>query len=224
MSETTVIAVTRQNLQPVCITELNRYGISVLICEEIALLPSMVEGLVDMVIVDHEAASDDDIGIITSACSERMIPVIDLVSLPGLEFYSSTPVSSDFLVVPATSLELLTRINRLLNASRNDDQRRILRIGKLTVDFERYEVSVKGEPSLLTYKEYQLLVVLASNPGIVFSRENLLTRVWGYDYFGGTRTVDVHVRRLRSKLGEEVQSYIETVWNVGYRFRDHIGT
>ena len=224
MSETTVIAVTRQNLQPVCITELNRYGISVLICEEIALLPSMVEGLVDMVIVDHEAASDDDIGIITSVCSERMIPVIDLVSLPGLEFYSSTPVSSDFLVVPATSLELLTRINRLLNASRNDDQRRILRIGKLTVDFERYEVSVKGEPSLLTYKEYQLLVVLASNPGIVFSRENLLTRVWGYDYFGGTRTVDVHVRRLRSKLGEEVQSYIETVWNVGYRFRDHIGT
>ena len=187
-------------------------------------MPSMVEGLVDMVIVDHEAASDDDIGIITSACSERMIPVIDLVSLPGLEFYSSTPVSSDFLVVPATSLELLTRINRLLNASRNDDQRRILRIGKLTVDFERYEVSVKGEPSLLTYKEYQLLVVLASNPGIVFSRENLLTRVWGYDYFGGTRTVDVHVRRLRSKLGEEVQSYIETVWNVGYRFRDHIGT
>ena len=224
MSETTVIAVTRQNLQPVCITELNRYGISVLLCEEIALLPSMVEGLVDMVIVDHEAALDDDIGIITSLCSERMIPVIDLVSLPGLEFYSSTPVSSDFLVVPATSLELLTRINRLLNASRNDDQRRILRIGKLTVDFERYEVSVKGEPSLLTYKEYQLLVVLASNPGIVFSRENLLTRVWGYDYFGGTRTVDVHVRRLRSKLGEEVQSYIETVWNVGYRFRDHIGT
>ena len=80
MSETTVIAVTRQNLQPVCITELNRYGISVLICEEIALLPSMVEGLVDMVIVDHEAASDDDIGIITSACSQRMIPVIDIVS------------------------------------------------------------------------------------------------------------------------------------------------
>tara|TARA_B100001123_G_C14956047_1_gene885703 strand:- start:164 stop:838 length:675 start_codon:yes stop_codon:yes gene_type:complete len=224
MSETTVIAVTRQNLQPVCITELNRYGISVLLCEEIALLPSMIEGLVDMVIVDHEAALDDDIGIITSLCSERMIPVIDLVSLPGLEFYSSTPVSSDFLVVPATSLELLTRINRLLNASRNDGHRRILRIGNLTVDFERYEVSVKGEPSLLTYKEYQLLVVLASNPGIVFSRENLLTRVWGYDYFGGTRTVDVHVRRLRSKLGEEVQSYIETVWNVGYRFRDHIGT
>lgn len=224
MSETTVIAVTRQNLQPVCVTELNRYGISVLICEEIALLPSMVEGLVDMVVVDHEAASDDDIGIITSVCSERMIPVIDLVSLSGLEFYSSTPISSDFLVVPSTALELLTRINRVLNSSRSDDQRRILRIGNLTVDFERYEVAVKGEPSLLTYKEYQLLVVLASNPGIVFTRENLLTRVWGYDYFGGTRTVDVHVRRLRSKLGEEVQSYIETVWNVGYRFRDHIGT
>ena len=153
-----------------------------------------------------------------------MIPVIDLVSLSGLEFYSSTPISSDFLVVPSTALELLTRINRVLNSSRSDDQRRILRIGNLTVDFERYEVAVKGEPSLLTYKEYQLLVVLASNPGIVFTRENLLTRVWGYDYFGGTRTVDVHVRRLRSKLGEEVQSYIETVWNVGYRFRDHIGT
>ena len=123
-------------------------------------------------------------------------------------------------MAPSTALELSTRIARVLNASPSEDQRRVLRIGNLEVDFDRYQFSVKGQPALLTYKEYQLLVVLASNPGIVFTRENLLTRVWGYDYFGGTRTVDVHVRRLRSKLGEDVQSYIETVWNVGYRFRD----
>ena len=220
MSETTVIVVTQQRPQPMCVSELSRFEIAVLICEDSSLFVSMVEGLIDIVVVDRQFASDDDVNIIMGICSERMIPVIDMVSSSGLEFYSPTSGSSDFLVAPSTALELSTRIARVLNASPSEDQRRVLRIGNLEVDFDRYQVSVKGEPALLTYKEYQLLVVLASNPGIVFTRENLLTRVWGYDYFGGTRTVDVHVRRLRSKLGEDVQSYIETVWNVGYRFRD----
>ena len=71
----------------------------------------------------------------------------------------------------------------------------------------------------LTFKQYQLLCLLASNPGRVFTREALLNQIWEYDYYGGTRTVDVHIRRLRSKIYDVEHRFIETVWNVGYRFR-----
>ena len=87
------------------------------------------------------------------------------------------------------------------------------------IDQTRYEVTVSGHRVLLTFKEYELLRLLAQNPGRVFSREELLSRVWGYEYFGGTRTVDVHVRRLRSKVQDANHTFIETVWNVGYRFK-----
>ncbi|MEK7777480.1 MAG: winged helix-turn-helix domain-containing protein, partial [Chloroflexota bacterium] len=87
-----------------------------------------------------------------------------------------------------------------------------------------YEVSNRGSRVLLTFKEYQLLCTLASNPGRVFTREQLLNQIWEYDYFGGTRTVDVHVRRLRSKIEDTGLTYIETVWNVGYRFRPQDAT
>ena len=220
MSDTTVIAVTTQQLQPKCVEDLPHYGVSVLVCGDMSLLPSMVDGVVDIVLLDRQFASDGDVERIVETCLGRMIPIIDLVPVTGLESYSPNSVNGDFVVVPSSALELITRINHILSADQSGDEGRVLRVGTLAVDFERYEVTVRGEPALLTYKEYQLLVVLASNPGIVFTRENLLTRVWGYDYFGGTRTVDVHVRRLRSKLGEDVQSYIETVWNVGYRLRD----
>ena len=86
------------------------------------------------------------------------------------------------------------------------------------IDTARCEVTVAGRPVLLTFKEYELLRFLASNPGRVFSRDSLLNRVWGYDYFGGDRTVDVHVRRLRSKIEPLGYSFIETVRNIGYRF------
>ena len=84
---------------------------------------------------------------------------------------------------------------------------------------DRYEVSSRGKRVLLTFKEYQLLVLLVTNPGKVYTREELLMDVWAYDYFGGTRTVDVHIRRLRSKIEDADHSFIETVRNVGYRFR-----
>jgi two-component system alkaline phosphatase synthesis response regulator PhoP len=89
----------------------------------------------------------------------------------------------------------------------------------MTIDLERYDVTVGGRRVSLTYKEFQLLVLLASNPGRVYSRENLLSQVWGYDYLGGTRTVDVHVRRLRSKIESPDRSFIETIYLVGYRFK-----
>ena len=86
------------------------------------------------------------------------------------------------------------------------------------LNLETYEAAVEGHPIDLTYMEYELLKFLASHPGRVFTRQVLLNRVWGYEYYGGARTVDVHVRRLRSKLGEENANLIQTVRSVGYKF------
>ena len=89
--------------------------------------------------------------------------------------------------------------------------------GPLLLDLETYEASVNAQPLDLTFMEYELLRFLAASPGRVFTREVLLSRVWGYEYYGGARTVDVHIRRLRAKLGEEHASLIHTVRSVGYR-------
>jgi DNA-binding response OmpR family regulator len=94
----------------------------------------------------------------------------------------------------------------------------LIRGGELTIDPDTYAAKLKGRPLDLTYKEFELLKFLAQHPGRVFTRDQLLREVWGYDYFGGTRTVDVHVRRLRAKLGAEYESMIGTVRQVGYKF------
>ena len=93
-----------------------------------------------------------------------------------------------------------------------------IRSGEVVIDEDSYTAKVKGRALDLTFKEFELLKYLAQHPGRVFSRSQLLQEIWGYDYFGGTRTVDVHIRRLRSKLGPEFESIIDTVRNVGYRF------
>ena len=99
-----------------------------------------------------------------------------------------------------------------------DDSPMEIRNGDLSVDEATYSAKLKGRVLDLTFKEFELLKYLAQHPGRVFTRAQLLQEVWGYDYFGGTRTVDVHVRRLRAKLGPEHESLIGTVRNVGYRF------
>jgi len=93
----------------------------------------------------------------------------------------------------------------------------VIKVGELTVNPDNYQTYVRGRPLDLTYKEFELLKFLAQRPGRVCGRDLLLREVWGYDYYGGTRTVDVHVRRLRAKLGAEHEALIETIRNVGYR-------
>jgi DNA-binding response OmpR family regulator len=93
-----------------------------------------------------------------------------------------------------------------------------IRSGDVTIDEATYTARLKGNVLDLTFKEFELLKYLAQHPGRVFTRAQLLQEIWGYDYFGGTRTVDVHIRRLRSKLGPEFEAIIGTVRNVGYRF------
>ena len=99
-----------------------------------------------------------------------------------------------------------------------DPEAHVIRSGEVIVDDATYTAKIGKRPLDLTFKEFELLKFLAQHPGRVFSRQQLLQEVWGYDYFGGTRTVDVHVRRLRAKLGPENETLIGTVRNVGYRF------
>ena len=123
----------------------------------------------------------------------------------------------DFCTLTASSAELITRIRRLMKT--NPETGDIIRRGDLSIDIETCEVSLGGQLIELTFKEYELLKFLATNPGRVHSRDVLLDRVWGYDYYGGDRTVDVHIRRLRSKIEDFNHTFIDTVRNVGYRFR-----
>ena len=123
----------------------------------------------------------------------------------------------DVIVPPLDADELRLRVSRLLAAAGVESESGLLRRGELEIDQERYTVRLADMAVDLTYKEYELLRFLATHPGKAFTREQLLNQVWGYDYYGGSRTVDVHVRRIRSKI-ERRQAYIETVRNVGYRF------
>jgi DNA-binding response OmpR family regulator len=124
----------------------------------------------------------------------------------------------DFCVVPARPAELETRLKHLFLRSGRGTRPELIQYGPLTLNLETYQAACGGRPLDLTYMEYELLKFLSSHPGKVFTRETLLSRVWGYDYYGGARTVDVHVRRLRAKLGEEHAGLIQTVRSVGYRF------
>tara|TARA_B100000579_G_scaffold144787_1_gene117491 strand:+ start:4836 stop:5516 length:681 start_codon:yes stop_codon:yes gene_type:complete len=124
----------------------------------------------------------------------------------------------DFILTPFRHQELEARLRHLFWSQGVDSRGEVLTHGDLILNLETYQASVNGRPLDLTYMEYELLKFLVSHPGKVFSRETLLSRVWGYDYFGGSRTVDVHVRRLRSKLGEEYAGLIQTIRSVGYSF------
>lgn len=125
----------------------------------------------------------------------------------------------DFCVTPAHPAELEARVRHLLAAESGLDLGpEVVQYESLVLNLETYQAAIDGTPLDLTYMEYELLKFLASNPGRVFTREILLSRVWGYEYYGGARTVDVHIRRLRAKLGEEHAGMIQTVRSVGYKF------
>jgi DNA-binding response OmpR family regulator len=123
----------------------------------------------------------------------------------------------DFVLYPLRPGELAARLRRLAGQPESDSPD-LLRRGALAIDLASYRVSIDGAPVELTYKEYELLRFLATQPDRVFTREALLDKVWGYDFYGGARTVDVHIRRLRSKLEVGGHTFIETVRGVGYRF------
>ncbi|HNJ97317.1 MAG TPA: response regulator transcription factor [Ilumatobacteraceae bacterium] len=124
----------------------------------------------------------------------------------------------DFCLSPFHPTELEARLRHMFFRGGTEARPDMVEYGGLALNLETYQASIDGHPLDLTYMEYELLKFLAQNPGKVFTREILLSRVWGYEYYGGARTVDVHIRRLRAKLGEEHANLIQTVRSVGYRF------
>ncbi|MFN3648546.1 MAG: winged helix-turn-helix domain-containing protein [Armatimonadota bacterium] len=124
----------------------------------------------------------------------------------------------DFIILPSSAHELLARVRLHLWKSHKVSGTDLIVAGGLVIDQGNYSVSLDGRSLNLTFKEYELLRFLVSHRGRVFTREALLNQVWGYDYYGGIRTVDVHIRRIRAKLGPEHEELVETLRNVGYRF------
>lgn len=126
----------------------------------------------------------------------------------------------DFILYPYDPRELEIRIKMLIAKHKADNEEDIINIGNLAIYTTRYEVTVDGWPIVLTLKEYELLKYLATHKKRVFTREVLLDEIWGYNYYGGTRTVDVHIGRLRTKIESPKYTYIRTVRGVGYMFAD----
>jgi DNA-binding response OmpR family regulator len=151
---------------------------------------------------------------------EMNIPLIALVSrekLNGLDLNCSI---DDFVVKPWEASEVAARIKRILMQKGSMQSEDAIRCGDLVIDSAKCEVLLGGKPIILTFKEYELLRFLANNKGKAFTRDVLLDKVWGWDYYGGDRTVDVHVRRLRSKIEDSTHVFIETIRNIGYKFKD----
>ena len=152
---------------------------------------------------------------------ERRLPLIALISKNALSVHAGdlkTFPCDDFILEPYDRQELLLRVRKIIGDERHAADQRLV-AGDLVINTTQAEVFLNGRAIELTFREYELLRFLASHPGRMYSRDALLNHVWGYDYFGGDRTVDVHIRRLRSKIEDAEHSFIETVRNMGYRFR-----
>jgi DNA-binding response OmpR family regulator len=155
--------------------------------------------------------------LLADDAEERGVVLVALLRPDQLDRITVGMPLDDFVVLPVEPAELARRIERALWRRHGIDSENFVRCGALALDLSNYRVTVDGEPLVMTFKEYELLRFLAMNAGRVFTREQLLNRVWGYDYFGGSRTVDVHIRRIRQKIEVRGHAFIETVRNVGYR-------
>ena len=173
----------------------------------------------DAVLMDFESFQMERGRPLVEQCHNLKMPVVAVISPEVLDDYDPSLNPDDFILRPIQQSELEARVKTAVYRVNGPTSGQILRFGDLVINLERYDVFIQGRRVTLTYKEFQLLVLLASNPGRVYSRDVLLSQVWGYDYLGGTRTVDVHVRRLRSKIEDPDHSFVETIWNVGYRFK-----
>jgi DNA-binding response OmpR family regulator len=200
-----------------------------LLQHDVRILPAEVSVLIDAPIVDCifvDARRDlPNTKAFTKLVTTTGVstPIVVITTEGGLSAINSDWQIADVMLDTAGPAEVDARIrivigkDALTQLAKNPSLKEI-RSGEVVIDEDSYTAKIKGRTLDLTFKEFELLKYLAQHPGRVFSRSQLLQEIWGYDYFGGTRTVDVHIRRLRSKLGPEFESVIDTVRNVGYRF------
>ncbi len=167
-------------------------------------------------------ADPDGAFALCRALRKRDVPLTPLLLVLAVDQLAELELREDlfddFCVAPWRATELEARLAHLFWRTGRGTRPDLVEYGALVLNLETYQASLAGRPLDLTYMEYELLKFLATHPGKVFTRETLLSRVWGYEYYGGARTVDVHIRRLRAKLGEEQANLISTVRSVGYRF------
>ena len=171
----------------------------------------------DLIVFEARGSAYGSFADVVRFAGERECPLLVIVeaeSLESMSLPSSSP--SDFVVHGAGEQECAARVARLLRSEGAAAAREKINVDGMEINLATYQVSVMGEPIDLTYLEYALLAFLAKHPGRTFSRDDLLQHVWGFDYYGGSRTVDVHVRRIRAKLGPELAQHLETVRGVGY--------
>jgi DNA-binding response OmpR family regulator len=197
-----------------------------IVCDHLAPHETLDEELADkapdLVILDLEnpLSASPIIDAIRELRRERPIPILALIAKDALKKGTDTLFAvDDFVIEPCETEEIALRVKKLLKETYAVDGKDVIRNNDLVIDLARREVALAGKTISLTFTEYGLLVFLAANSGRVFSREALLNKIWGYDYYGGDRTVDVHIRRLRAKIEWGQHSFIETVRGVGYRFK-----
>lgn len=157
----------------------------------------------------------------TIAASDPAPPLLVIASEGQLAALKPTWGFDDWILPTAQPAEIETRLRLICDRVREARRSPGTSVGGLTIDETTYVVRLRGQPLDLTFREFELLSYLAQNPEQVFTREQLLQHVWGYDYFGGSRTVDVHIRRLRAKLGAEYEQLIGTIRGVGYKLDPH---
>ena len=175
----------------------------------------------DIVLFDTEQIDISDAQFYLSKLRKRFqrLPVILIVRAGYLESINRDWFFDDFIVFPFRKGELKSRIDRLIGAE-IELKDSVIKVGNIILQPEKYSVMVNNEKVVLTYKEFEMLKLLMENKGMVFTRQELLSQIWGVEYIGGTRTVDVHIRRLRMKLGDEFNNIIETIRNVGYKCKE----
>ena len=194
--------------------EVDRAGLSCQIGSDLPCLEeSGTEPTPEAVLIDLASLTQSQARSLIEQCHDLKLPVLTVISQDSVDDYDPSLNPDEFILSPINSSELLARLKQAIYRVKGPAGKEVLKVGDLVIDLEKYDVIMAGRRISLTYKEFQLLVLLASNPGRVYTREVLLRQVWGYDYFGGTRTVDVHVRRLRSKIEDPDHSFVETIWN-----------
>ena len=187
------------------------------------LFEALEENMVEILVIDMESlpmSIPEGFSFARKLKTRLEVPAIALIPNVYVNNFDVTIGIDDFMVKPCKSDELSVRIRQILWRTSNIENGNIVKQGDLLINMDKYEVSIAGKLIPLSFKEYELLKVLVTNKDRVLTREALLDKVWGYDYFGGDRTVDVHIRRLRSKIEDADHTFIDTVRNVGYKFKD----
>ena len=187
----------------------------------ISMLEALKTEKPELIVLDIMLPGKDGVEVlkeIRQSPETRKIPVI-MATAKGTEMDKIQGLDTgadDYLVKPFGVMEMVSRIKAVLRRCESDEKEEVLSIGEITLSDKEHLVTVNGEKVVLTFKEFEILKLFMSNPGIVFSRDKLLSEVWGIDYLGESRTVDMHIKTLRQKLGD-AGAFIETVIGVGYK-------